>query len=108
MTLIIRIVTPQGLVLCSDSMVTYHDTISNILDVEETSRVGELLNAGDVTPDSPPTILNPQWKSDRQIVRNTAQNVTKTAGILELPIAMSIAGSNIPWRGNTRKRLRHV
>ena len=44
MTLIIRIVTPQGLVLCSDSMVTYHDTISNILDVEETGRVGELLS----------------------------------------------------------------
>ena len=105
MTLIIRIVTPQGLVLCSDSLVSYHDTISDIFDWDETRRVGSIVPAGEISDGSPFTLMNPQWKENRRVVRNTAQNVTKTSGILDLPIALSIAGSGTFLGGGIRDNI---
>ena len=88
MTLSIRISTPVGLVFCSDSLITYPETIKEI----DWEKSGEYIPMGAHGEGSPAYLTNPQTK-DRTFVRTTVSNVSKVHRIGNIPLAYSVAGS---------------
>lgn len=84
MTLSIRVSTPQGLVFCSDSLVSLPEKVNEIVE-------GKYLPPGVVAPDAPAVIAEPVIE-ERQFITDTQPNSRKIMQISDLPMAISVAG----------------